>query len=128
MEEGGPGLYPIHAATGHGYSVGFAANSHRFVPGAWLKAVTYLVEEHGADVNERDYNGSTPLHNAASRGDIEVINYLVEKGADVKAINRKGQSTADMANGPAQRTQPYPDAIKLLESLGSINNDNCLSC
>ena len=128
VEEGGPGLYPIHAATGHGYSVGFAANSHRFVPGAWLKAVTYLVEEHGADVNERDYNGSTPLHNAASRGDIEVINYLVEKGADVKAINRKGQSTADMANGPAQRTQPYPDAIKLLESLGSINNDNCLSC
>lgn len=128
VEEGGPGLYPIHAATGHGYSVGFAANSHRFVPGAWLKAVTYLVEEHGADVNERDYNGSTPLHNAASRGDIEVINYLVEKGADVKVINRKGQSTADMANGPAQRTQPYPVAIKLLESLGSINNDNCQSC
>ena len=128
VAEGGPGVYPIHAATGHGYGVGFAANSHRHVPDAWLAAVRYLVEEHGANVNERDYNGSTPLHNAASRGDNEVIHYLVEKGGDVKAINRKGQSTADMANGPFQRTQPYFDTIELLESLGSINNDNCVSC
>ena len=128
VEEGGPGIYPIHAATGHGYGVGFAANSHRYVPDAWLAAVKYLVEEHGADVNERDYNGSTPLHNAASRGDNELIHYLVEKGADVMAINRKGQSTADMANGPIQRTQPYFDTLELLESLGSINNDNCVSC
>lgn len=128
VEEGGPGIYPIHAATGHGYGVGFAANAHRYVPDAWLAAVKYLVEEHGADVNERDYNASTPLHNAASRGDNEVIHYLVEKGADVLAINRKGQSTADMANGPIQRTQPYFDTVELLESLGSINNDNCVSC
>ena len=128
VEEGGPGVYPIHAATGHGYGVNFAANSHRFVPDAWLAAVMYLVEEHGADVNQRDYNASTPLHNAASRGDNEVIHYLVEKGADVRAVNRKGQTTADMANGPFQRTQPYFDTLALLESLGSINNDNCVSC
>ena len=128
VREGGPGVYPIHAATGHGYGVNFAANSHRHVPEAWLAAVRYLVEEHGADVNQRDYNASTPLHNAASRGDNEVIHYLVEKGADVRAINRKGQSTADMANGPFQRTQPYFDTVALLESLGSINNDNCVSC
>ncbi len=128
VREGGPGVYPIHAATGHGYGVNFAANSHRHVPDAWLAAVKYLVEEHGADVNQRDYNASTPLHNAASRGDNEVIHYLVEKGADVRAINRKGQSTADMANGPFQRTQPYVDTVELLESLGSINNDNCVSC
>ena len=128
VEEGGPGIYPIHAATGHGYGVGFAANSHRYVPDGWLAAVKYLVEEHGADVNERDHDASTPLHNAASRGDNELIHYLVEKGADVKAINRRGQSTADMANGPVQRTQPYTDTVELLESLGSINNDNCVSC
>lgn len=128
VKEGGPGIYPIHAATGHGYGVGFAANSHRFVPDAWLAAVKYLVEEHGADVNARDHDASTPLHNAASRGDNELIHYLVEKGADVEAINRKGQSTADLANGPVQRTQPYFDTIELLESLGSINNDNCVSC
>ena len=86
------------------------------------------MEEHGADVNARDYNGITPLHNAASRGDNELIHYLLEKGSDVMAINRKGQSTADVANGPVQRTQPYFDTVALLESLGSINNDNCVSC
>tara|TARA_B110000116_G_scaffold238185_2_gene224863 strand:+ start:385 stop:2220 length:1836 start_codon:yes stop_codon:yes gene_type:complete len=128
VKKGGPGIYPIHAATGHGYSTGFAANSHRYVPDAWLAAVKYLVEEHGAQVNARDYKGSTPLHNAASRGDNELIHYLVEKGSDVLAINRKGQSTADVANGPVERTQPYFDTIALLESLGSINNDNCVSC
>jgi ankyrin repeat protein len=116
------GLPPVE------YGVGFAANSHRYVPDGWLAAVKYLVEEHGADVNERDHDGSTPLHNAASRGDNELIHYLVEKGADVQAINRRGQSTADMANGPVQRTQPYFDTVALLESLGSINNDNCVSC
>ena len=99
-----------------------------YVPDAWLAAVKYLVDEHGAHVNERDHDGSTPLHNAASRGDNELIHYLVEKGSDVLAINRKGQSTADLANGPVQRTQPYFDTVALLESLGSINNDNCVSC
>ena len=128
VEEGGPGLYPIHAATGHGYGVNFAANSHRHVPDGWLAAVTYLVEEHGADVNQRDYNASTPLHNAASRGDNELIHYLVGKGADVRAINRMGQSTADMANGPVQRIQPFPETLALLEGMGSKNNDNCVSC
>jgi hypothetical protein len=57
-----------------------------------------------------------------------MILYLVEKGADVTVVSREGQTTADMANGPYQRTQPYPEAIALLESLGSENNHNCQSC
>ena len=125
---GGPGVYPIHAASGVGYGQGFAANSHRHVPGGWLTAVKYLVDDIGADVNARDFEGYSALHHAASRGDTEMIRYLVEKGADVMVISREGQTTADMANGPYQRTQPYPEAIALLESLGSENNHNCQSC
>jgi len=88
----------------------------------------YLVEELGADVNTRDANAHTPLHNAAARGDTEMIQYLVNHGADVMAINRRGLTTVDMANGPAQRTQPYPAAIELLESLGAKNSHRCTSC
>jgi hypothetical protein len=33
-----------------------------------------------------------------------------------------------MANGPVQRTQPWPEAIKYLENLGAKNNHKCLSC
>ena len=125
---GGPADYPIHAATGIGYGQGFPSNAHRYVPDGWLPAVRYLVEELGADVNQRDDEGYTPLHNAASRGDLEVIRFLVEHGADPTAVSRVGQTTADMANGPYQRTQPFPDAVALLESLGSKNNHNCVSC
>jgi len=128
VPEGGPGVYPIHVTTGHGYGVGYAGNSHRHVPDSWVAATEYLIEEHGADVNVRDHDGFTPLHNAASRGDNELIAILVEQGADVTVVNRSGQTTADIANGPKQRTQPYIETVELLESLGSVNNQNCVSC
>jgi ankyrin repeat protein len=124
----GPAVAPIHAASGVGYGLGFAGNTHRHVPDGWLPAVKFLVEELGADVNARDHNGYTPLHHAASRGDNELIKYLVSKGADVKAVSRTGQTTVDMANGPVQRVQPFPDTIALLESLGAKNNHRCVSC
>ena len=125
---GGPGVTPLHAATGAGYAEGFAANSHRYAPSGLLATVRFLVERTGADVNGVDHEGNTPLHNAAARGDVAMINYLVSKGADVRRVNREGQTTADMANGPVQRTQPFPEAIKLLESLGAVNNHKCVSC
>ena len=124
----GPAVLPIHAASGVGYGLGFAGNTHRHVPDGWLPAVKFLVEELGADVNARDHNGYTPLHHAASRGDNELIRYLVSKGADVKAVSRSGQTTVDMANGPVQRVQPFPETIALLEGLGARNNHRCVSC
>lgn len=125
---GGPDVYPVHAATGHAYGTGFAGVSHRHAPDAWLPAVQYLVEELGADVNARDANGFAPLHWAASRGDNEAVNYLISKGADATFVSRRGHTTADMANGPVQRISPFPETIALLESLGSANNHNCVSC
>jgi uncharacterized protein len=125
---GGPGVTPLQAAAGVGYGEGFAANSHRYAPTGMLAAVKYLVEELGADVNAADHEGNTALHQAAARGDVAMIEYLVAKGADVSRVNREGQSTADMANGPVQRTQPYPDALKLLEKLGATNHHKCVSC
>ena len=125
---GGPHIPPLVAAAGAGYGEGFAANAHRFAPTGMLAAVKYLIEEVHADVNARDADGNTALHNAAARGDSEMILYLVSKGADVTVVNRSGQTTVDMANGPVQRTQPYPETIKLLESLGAKNNHRCVSC
>jgi ankyrin repeat protein len=125
---GGPGSTPLHAAAGPGYAMGFAGNSHHVAPTGMLPAVKYLVEELGADVNAVDHDGNSIVHHAASRGDTEMVRYLVAKGADVKKINRSGQTTIDVANGPVQRTQPYPETIALLASLGAINNNKCVSC
>ncbi len=128
VPDGGPGVWPIHAASGVGYGEGFAGNSHRHVPNGWLPSVRYLIEELGVDVNARDHNGYNAVHHAAARGDNDLIRYLVEKGADVMAVSRAGQTTVDMANGPFQRIQPFPETIALLEGLGAINNHNCVSC
>ena len=125
---GGPGVYPLHAASVVGYGEGFAANSHRYAPTGFLPAIKYLVEELGVDVNATDHEGNTPVHLAASRGDNESILFLVSKGADVMRLNREGNTTVDIANGPVQRTQPYPETIKLLEKLGAKNNHKCITC
>ena len=125
---GGPGVWPLHAASGVGYGEGFAGNAHRHVPDGWLPAVRYLVEEVGADVNQRDHNGYTALHHAAARGDRAVILYLVERGADIGAVSRRGQTVADLANGPVQRVSPLPATVVLLEKLGSRNSHRCRTC
>jgi ankyrin repeat protein len=125
---GGPNVTPLQAAAGVGYGFGFAANSHHYAESGMLPAVKYLVEEVGADVNAVDADGNTAVHHAAARGDEAMILYLVSKGAVVTRINRAGQSTVDMANGPVQRTQPYPETIALLEKLGAVNHHKCVSC
>ena len=125
---GGPGVHPIHAASGVGFGTSRVAQQHRGVPDGWLPAVKYLVEEHGIDPNLRDMDGYSPMHHAAARGDNETILYLVRNGADVGLISRNGQTTADLANSPEQRAQPHPVTVVLLEKLGSRNNHQCRSC
>jgi ankyrin repeat protein len=121
MPEGVPNAYPVHLAAGGGW-LGLGAFSVRSVPGQFMTALKYLIDEHGADVNLRDSWGYTALHYAASRGDNEMIRYLVEQGADVGVITRLGQSTADMARGGRAgffTRVAYPETVELLESLGS---------
>jgi len=128
---GGPSLTPLHMAAGAGQGdrIGHGA-THRHVPGAnaWMRAVRYLVEEVGLDVNARDHTGLTPLHGAAGRGDIEMIQYLVEHGADATFKARDGDSTADYANSRVRGIPPYPEAAALLRSLGSDFKDDCAHC
>ena len=128
IPDGGPGVYPIHAATGVGYGEGFAANAHRHAPDAWMASAKYLIEELKVDVNMRDHNGYNALHHAAARGDNQLITYLAAKGGDIMAISRRGQTTADMANGPVQRIVPFPETVELLVKMGAKNSNKCKSC
>jgi ankyrin repeat protein len=72
--------------------------------------------------------GLTAIHNAASRGDNEMILYLVSKGAKVDVTTSTGITPVDMANGPRQRVQPFPETVALLEMLGAKNSHKCVSC
>ncbi len=128
VPHGGLAVHPIHAASGVGFGTSRVAQTHRSVPDGWLPSMKYLIEELGVDPNLRDKDGLTALHHSAARGDNETILYLVSQGADVTLIGRRGQTTADQANSPEQRAQPFPVTIALLEKLGSENNHRCRSC
>ena len=121
IPEGAPNAWPIHAAAGGGY-LGLGAFSVRNRPDQFIPAVKYLIEELGANVNHRDSWLYTPLHYAASRGDNDLIEYLVSQGGDVSAITRLGQSTADMARGGRAgffTRVPFPETVELLTTLGA---------
>ena len=128
VAHGGPAVHAIHAASGVGFGTSRVAQTHRSAPNGWLSSMKYLIEELGVDPNLRDKDGLTALHNSAARGDNETILYLVSQGADVTLVGRRGQTTAALANSPAQRAQPFPQTIALLEKLGSENNHNCRTC
>ena len=130
------GVSPLQVAAGFGTE----DRGTKFVPAARIEAIKYLVEELAADPKSRDENGFTPLHGAAFVGANEIILYLVGKGADPKARADKrlqvgatgaevekgdGETVADMANGPRQKSIVYPDTTAILDALGSENSNNC---
>jgi len=118
------GVTPLQMASGAGYDGNFQV----IAPGGFLPAFKWMLETLGGDVNEADSRGYTPVHNAAFMGDNEFLKYLISKGADVKVETKSGETAVDLANGPVQRLQPFPDTIKLLEDLGVKNNHKCKSC
>ena len=123
---GGLGVTPFHASSGFAStSAGRAANHQRTVPDGWLPAVKFFLEELGADVNEADFMGFTPLHHAAGRGNLELAQYLLSKGANPLAMGRSGHTTVDFANAPETGLTPFPDVIELLESVGARKNLTC---
>jgi len=131
------GVTPLQVAAGYGIE----PQVTNFAPNARLAAVRFLVEEAGADVNARDSQGYTPLHGAALTANHDVLLYLVAMGADIKAragnifggegqadkdaAGGKGDTVADMANGPRAHNMQFPDTVDFLVALGSENSNNC---
>jgi uncharacterized protein len=131
------GVTPLLAAAGDGYH----GNDAIVVPAGRMPAVRFLVEDCTANVNALDEKGGeatsilhtntrayTAIHSAAARGDNEMILYLVSKGARVDLVGKNGLTAADMANGPRERIQPFPETVALLVKLGSKNSNRCVSC
>jgi uncharacterized protein len=132
------GVTPLMVASGYG----FEYQGTNIKPDSRMAAVKYLVEELHADVNAKNDQKYTPLHGAAYIGYDDLVTYLVAKGADVKAratarlggtqgaeniADGQGDTVADMANGPREKSLLYPKTVALLESLGSENSHDCRS-
>lgn len=71
----------LEAATATAFINGY----HRQRSPAERLELVKLLVEMGLDVNHADNYGITPLMGAANQGDLEVVKYLVSKGADLGA-------------------------------------------
>jgi ankyrin repeat protein len=72
---------PLMAASGMAFINGY----HRLRPAAERLEVVRLLVELGEDVNAADDYGITPLMAAANFGDAAIVQYLIDKGADLAA-------------------------------------------
>ena len=71
----------LMAASGEGFINGY----HRVRDPKERLEVVELLVELGEDVNAADGYGITPLMDAANLGDAAIVQYLIDKGADLNA-------------------------------------------
>ena len=101
-----------------------------FNPGEEPKAVEAVQAalELGGDINAVGENGYTALHGAAYVGAKSIIQFLVDKGADMQAKDNFDQTPLTIAQGligakvvdfTKKPFGPHPDAADLLLALGA---------
>ena len=113
------GVTPLMVAAGLGWAPNFSRNA----PDR-LEAVKYCLDL-GLDINAKSQKGYTALHGTAFLGSNDLITFLVDHGADAKAVAKDKNTVADMANGPFPHAIVHPETIALLEKFGAKNSNNC---
>jgi hypothetical protein len=65
-------------------------------------SMVQLLVEHGANVNHPNgrYRSATPLHTAAVNGNLDIVHFLLESGADLNAVDSEGKTPLDRALMP----------------------------
>lgn len=71
-----------------------------------------LVDNGIVNINERDDKGSTPSHKAAGQGNLAVLEWLIEMGANMTINNSAGETPKDVAARFAQLA-----AVKMLKGV-----------
>ena len=111
------GCTPLMAAAGVGiWKIGENAGTNEEA-----LAAASLAWELGNDVNAVDANGATALHGAIHRGAGNIVGFLVNKGANIDAVNEKGWSALSIAQGVfyPNTYNRHPELVELLLELGA---------
>jgi ankyrin repeat protein len=115
------GTTPLMVAAGLGRSTFQPGLKRgRRSPGA-EEAVKVLLEAPGAQINAVNEADFTALHGAAFRGLDEVLQILVEHGAEIDARDFRGRTAYRLAEGSKQsfQFQAYPETADFLKKLGA---------
>lgn len=103
-----PSIADIEANIGKGHSIfeansgGFDATTYALFAENPLATIKYLVEK-GNDVNKRTHDSRTYIFWAASRGNLEAMEYLVQKGAKMNLKDSHGYSVSSFAVAGGQQ-------------------------
>lgn len=114
------GTTPLMAAAGLGQST-FSPGKPRGDRAANAEEAVKILVEGGADLNATNLAKFTALHGAAFRGLNEVLEYLVQKGANINAQDFLGRTAFRMAEGAKQsfQFQEWPETAEFLKKLGA---------
>jgi ankyrin repeat protein len=68
----------------------------------------------GADFTQVDYRGRAPIHDAAIKGDVEIVKFLIDLRVDLDQLDQQGISALFMAC-----SHRNSEAAKLLNKSGA---------
>lgn len=114
------GSTPLMAAAGLGRAT-YTPREPRGIPAPSAEAAVTTLVAAGADVNAVNEADFTALHGAAMRGLNEVVEYLVNEGADIDARDFRGRTAYRLAQGSKQsfQFQSWPETADFLAELGA---------
>jgi ankyrin repeat protein len=89
-----------------------------------VSIINNLINQH-ADVNARDENGCTPLHQAAYNGNLALVRCLVNHGANIHNKTYSGMNALELAFSAPFVENNHVEVAKYLLSIGaSITSEN----
>jgi len=62
-----------------------------------MDLIKALLQKEPSLVNVSDNYGNTPLHTAVEKGNIRIVEFLIQNGADVNAKDNEGRTPAYFA-------------------------------
>ncbi len=102
--------------------VGYRDKNTRGSEGDALETLKIFVEA-GLDVRQVNTRGETALHGAADRGADTIVQFLVDRGAELNVKSKQGFTPLDVALGKSSIIQlpvPKPTTVALLKKLGAL--------
>ncbi|XP_026687360.1 protein phosphatase 1 regulatory subunit 16A-like, partial [Diaphorina citri] len=76
---------------------------HIAAANGYLRVVEYLLDQHHVATDVQDKDGWQPVHAAACWGHVDILEILVQNGADLNAKTKHDETPADICEDPELR-------------------------